>query len=194
MGGLHGDNKYWEKAEEQASLVIDGKAGAYSLVSMKDLVTKTLGKARDVTEVIHTIEMNGQDDDRYYQGTFWNSYPGFALFNYPHTTTNFENIENATKETRISVAKVRELYNDENDSRIKEYWLNLGEPIPVTQMNSEQKLDTIRWFYPNFAYLNKWREAIYSVNPDVNLGDRPLIGMEGNRVYMATGRLDLVAG
>ena len=192
MGGLHGDNKYWEKAEEQASLVIDGKAGAYSLVSMKDLVTKTLGKARDVTEVIHTIEMNGQDDDRYYQGSFWNSYPGFALFNYPYTTTDFEKIENAVKETRISVAKVQELYNDENDLRIKEYWLNLGEPIPVTQMNSEQKLDTIRWFYPNFAYLNKWREAIYSVNPDVNLGDRPLIGMEGNRVYWRLADLILL--
>ncbi|MFR7809260.1 MAG: RagB/SusD family nutrient uptake outer membrane protein [Butyricimonas faecihominis] len=40
---------------------------------------KTLGSARDVTEVIHTIEMNGQDDDRYYQGSFWNSYPGFAF-------------------------------------------------------------------------------------------------------------------
>ena len=191
MGGLYNENKYWEKAEQEASLVIDGKVGAYALVSMEDLVEKTLGVARDVTEVIHSIELNGQDEDRYNQGFFNFCYPGMVLLNYPFTTTNPKNVE-TINDPRIQVASVEDLYTDKKDLRRKEYWLNLGEPIEIIIYNEqEHKNDTVD-YYPPYAYINKWRTPVYSVNPTVNEGGRVLITMECNRVYWRLADLILL--
>ena len=43
-----------------------------------------------------------------------------------------------------------------------------------------------------YAYLNKWREPIFSVNPDITGQGSLLIGMEGNRVYWRLADLILL--
>ncbi|WP_292265829.1 RagB/SusD family nutrient uptake outer membrane protein [Butyricimonas sp.] len=190
MGGLYKDDKYWKKAEEEASLVIDGKVGTYDLVSMEDLIGKTFGKARDVTEVIFAIEINSQDEDTYNIAWFEKRYPGFELINYPHiaTNTNPWDIEDGSfTGTRISVEDVKALYPEEKDLRRKEYWLKLGEnPFPENAVNVDKER------IPVYAYLNKWREPINSVNPEFTDKGSLTIGMEGNRVYWRLADLILL--
>ena len=71
------------------------------------------------------------------------------------------------------------LYPDKTDLRRKEYWWNLGQahydwkgPLPL---------------HPNHAFINKWRDKVYSVNPEITEGSKSkLIAMEG---IVYTGRL-----
>ena len=190
MGGLYKNDEYWKKAEEEASLVIDGKAGFYDLVSMEDLVVKTFGRARDVTEVIFAMEINDQDNDNYNIAWFEKRYPGFTLINYPHIASAADpwDIEKGFfTDSRISVDDVKALYPDEKDLRRKEYWLKLGEnPFP------EDAVDVDKERIPKYAYLNKWREPINSVNPDITDNGSVTIGMEGNRVYWRLADLILL--
>ncbi len=189
MGGLYNDDKYWKKAEEEASLVIEGKAGTYDLVSMKDLVEKTLGSARDVTEVIFALETNQQDQDNYDIVFLLKQYPGFELINFPNGVTNPWEIETGADNTKISVEDVKALYPDEKDLRRKEYWLKLGEN-PYDDDDDDENIDKER--IPLYAYLNKWREPVYSVNPETNKDGTKLIAMEGNRVYWRLADLILL--
>lgn len=187
QGGLHGDEKYWKKAEQEASLVIDGKAGSYDLVSMTDLVEKTFGSARDVTEVIHAIELNYSTDlDLYEVNALECRYPGLAMIDYPYTETNPMLIESKSL-SKIRVTTVENLYHEEKDLRRQEYWLNLGEPITI-KIDEENSLD----YTPRYAYLNKWRNIIYSVNPTVNQGGTKVVAMDGNRVYWRLADLILL--
>lgn len=190
MGGLYKNDEYWKKAEEEASLVIDGKAGFYDLVSMEDLVVKTFGRARDVTEVIFAMEINDQDDDNYNVAWFEKRYPGFALINYPHIASAIDpfGIEDGSfTDSRIKVEDVKALYPDEKDLRRKEYWLKLGEnPFPEDAVAVDKER------IPQYAYLNKWREPINSVNPEMTDHGSLTIGMEGNRVYWRLADLILL--
>ena len=52
MGGLTENSDYWTQAEAYASTVIEGKAGAYELESIEDLVPHVFGKKRSSHEVI----------------------------------------------------------------------------------------------------------------------------------------------
>ena len=190
MGSLYNDDKYWKKAEEEASLVIDGKAGFYNLVSMEDLVVKTFGSARDVTEVIFAMEVNSFDEDTYNVAFMQKRYPGFELINYPHTTTDPWGVEQGYYNgTRISVEYVEALYPNKRDLRRKEYWLKLGEDPLLTE---EDKKNGMTGRPAQYAYLNKWREPIFSVNPDITGQGSLLIGMEGNRVYWRLADLILL--
>lgn len=192
MGGLYGKDEYWKKAEEEASLVIDGKAGFYDLVSMEDLVIKTFGKARDVTEVIFSIEKNEQDDDWYNTGNFEKYYPGFELINYPYSETDPRKIDN-NKEARIAIDSVYSLYPEETDLRRKEFWYKLGETIEVDTVNAQtHEVETFD-YQPKYAYINKWRDKVYSVNPDIIEGSKPLlIVMQGNRIVWRLADLILL--
>ncbi len=189
LGGLHRDQKYWEKAEQEASLVIDSKAGFYDLVSIEDLVEKTFGDARDVIEVIYAIEISSQDKDDYWQGWFDCDYPGKALINYPYTTTNPTYIDNDRIE-KIRVETVEALYSDPKDLRRKEFWLNLGEEIDMEEYNEETgEVETVP-YQPVYAYINKWREPVRSINPE--MGSRFVLYMKGNRVYWRLADLILL--
>lgn len=193
MGGLYGDEKYWQKAEEKASLVIDGKVGFYDLVSMKDLVEKTFGKARDVTEVIFAIEKNEQDDNWYTIGNFETYYPGFMMINYPYTQIDPRLIDNDNSSARISIESVKALYPDEEDLRRVEYWHRLGDTIHLDTVNAITHVIEKIVYQPTYAYLNKWRDKVYSANPDVTDGSNSkLITMEGNRVVWRLADLILL--
>ena len=192
MGGLYGKEEYWKKAEEEASLVIDGKAGFYDLVSMEDLVKKTLGAPRDVTEVIFAIEKNSQDDDWSMSGGMEDYYQGFALLNYPFTETDPRKIENDDI-AKISIEDVLALYPDKKDLRRKEYWLNLGGTIEIDTINSQTQARDTFDYQPQYAYLNKWRDEVYSQNPEITQGNKTvLIALEGNRIVWRLADLILL--
>lgn len=184
MGGLYDKEEYWRKAEAEASLVIEGKVGFYDLVSMKDLVEKTFGKARDVTEVIFTIEKNEQDDNWYVTNNFEMYYPGFALINYPYDETDPRKVDK-NDIPRILVDSVYALYPEKADLRRKEYWWNLGQPIPIEGEPEP--------YISKHAFINKWRDKVYAVNPETTQGSNSkLIAMEGNRVYWRLADLILL--
>lgn len=192
MGGLYDKEEYWKKAEEEASLVIEGKVGFYDLVSMEDLVIKTFGKARDVTEVIFTIEKNEQDDDWYYLGNLQRYYPGFELINYPYSETDPRKIETA-KAPCIALDSVYALYPEKADLRRKEYWYRLGDTIKVEAINEETHEVELSDYPPKYAYINKWRDKVYSANPDIIEGSKPvLIVMQGNRIVWRLADLILL--
>lgn len=193
MGGLYDNEEYWKKAEAEASIVIDGKAGIYNLLSMKDLVEKTFGKSRDVTEVIFSIEKNSEDDNWNQSGGLEEYYPGFVLVNYPYTTTDPRKIVNDKDEPKISIDDVLALYPDKNDLRRKEYWYKLGEAIKIDTINAQtNKRDTID-YKPEYAYLNKWRDDVYSTNPEFTEGSKTvLIALEGNRIVWRLADLILL--
>lgn len=192
MGGLYNNDEYWKKAEEEASLVIDGKVGFYDLVSMKDLVEKTFGKARDVTEVIFAIEKNEQDDEWLNMAGLEMPYPGFALINYPYAETDPRKVDKAQDVARIHVDSVKKLYS-EKDLRRKEYWYKLGETIPMDTINAETHMVDRFEFEPTYAYINKWRDKVYSTNPEVIESSKSvLITMECNRVYWRLADLILL--
>lgn len=194
LGGLHGNQGYWEKAEKEASMVIDGKAGFYDLVSLTDLVEKTFGPDRDVTEVIYAFEFNEQDDDRFNMaGSFSNTYPGMDMMDYPYTTTDVKSLNRNSNKNRISQRKVqRELYPDTRDLRRKEFWYKLGERIETDEIDWIDE-ETGEIYYKThlstYAFLNKWRKPVLSVNP-ASLGS--LICMEGNSVYWRLADLILL--
>ena len=195
MGGLYGDNKYWEKAEQEASFVLDGKAGSYDLVSLSDLVTKTFGSPRNTTEVIHAIEINSQDEDRFMQGKFTHNYPGMAFITYPYASTDYKLVTSpdGTEMTRIKVETIMELYSEPEDLRLKEFWYRLGQKIIVKEDDPSTPEDESIYDEPSeYGFINKWRETIFSVNPDVNEGGRKLLAMDGNIIYWRLADLILL--
>lgn len=195
MGGLYGDNKYWEKAEREASFVLDGKAGFYDLVSLSDLVTQTLGSPRNTTEVIHAIEVNSQDIDRFNQSFFDYSYPGMALLNYPYTTTNRKLVETEYKKmTYIKVDTLMKLYSNPNDLRREEFWYCLGKSFIIREDDPDTPEDESIIDPPSeYGFINKWRETIFSVNPGVIEGGKPVLqAMDGNKIYWRLADLILL--
>lgn len=184
MGGLYDKEEYWKKAEASASLVIEGKVGFYDLVSMKDLVEKTFGKSRDLTEVIFSIEKNEQDDNWYATSSLEMYYPGFALINYPYSETDPRKVDKDDI-PRILLDSVYALYPDKTDLRRKEYWWNLGQAITIEGASAP--------YTPNHAFINKWRDKVYSVNPEITEGSKSkLIAMEGNCIYWRLADLILL--
>lgn len=198
MGGLYGKEEYWKKAEEHASLVIENKVGFYNLEkTIKDVVEITLGPKRNSVETIFCISIDKQDNDRYYSMMLEYRYPGLALVAYPYTGITVEDFENKDKYSpRIKVTTVENIFPEQADTRRNEYWLPLGEVISheedIYDENWENVIgkDTV---YSDYAFINKWREGIYSVNPSsFNQGEAPLLAMDGDRVVWRLADLMLL--
>lgn len=165
MGGLYNEQDYWEKAENYATLVIgDGekgqKAGVYALEhSIADLVTNVFGSKRSSDEIIFSITYSSLDYDFPSSlNDYSYIYPGYLLLSYPHITN-----ANAVDDdfgyrikARISIASVDELFSEDNDTRIEEYWYKLGE---VEYENGDLS---------PYAYFYKWREVITSNREDTD--------------------------
>ena len=78
--------------------------------------------------------------------------------------------------SRILLDSVYALYPDKTDLRRKEYWWNLGQAITIEGASAP--------YTPNHAFINKWRDKVYSVNPEITEGSKSkLIAMEGNCIY-----------
>lgn len=193
MGGLFQEQAYWEKAEQYASEVIDGRAGHYKLEdNIALLMERTLGKTRKSEESIFEMEVNGSDRNYYYQNWLEKLYPGIELMNYPYFTTDPAGIINRFRkngemyDARITVETVRKLYNEAGDIRRDSFWYNLGtqtylKPDPVTG----EDVETVS----PYAYLVKWRDVIRSEN-EHNLG--LALGVDGNRVIWRLADLILL--
>ena len=163
-------------------------------MSLNELVENTLSSKRDVTEVIYAMELNEQDDERFWQGWFNESCEGLHFLNYPYTTTDPKKIETNNYLTRIKVSTIEKLYQ-KTDLRRKEYWYRLGDTIHIPVYDEELEKNTFEVFQPTFAYINKWREPVYSVNPGINAGTpegRFLILMDGNSIYWRLADLILL--
>ena len=199
MGGLHGEKSYWEKAEEHASMVIDNKVGYYDLENnISLLVTNTLGKNRATKETIFAIEINSQDNDRYWNTQLEMRYPGIGLINYPHNGKAPREIEDDKTIARIGVNTVEKIFPERNDQRLVEYWSELGKVIShwkYTAWDEEtwEPTDSVP-VYSEYAFLNKWRDPIKSENPYVIEGksEIPLLAMEGNRIVWRLADLILL--
>lgn len=193
MGGLYGEDHYWEKAIEHATLVIDKKVGYYELEdSISLVVKKTLGPGRVSDETIFAIEFSQQDDDWFGSPQFACRYPGEALISYPYLEVNAGDV-NSKNIPKISVATVKRVYPEEKDVRRKEYWYNLGEV----------KYQMEHPFYPgeyvdvtsSYAFLNKWNSAIFTDNPVIiGQGNEQVVAMDGNRVIWRLADLILLRG
>lgn len=187
MGGLYGKQEYWEKAEEHASEVIEGRAGVYDLEkSIPLMLSNTLGKARQSCETIFSIEISTLDIDRFWNKELETRYPGLGLINYPYVTGDPQAIVYDRVSARIKVDSVRGIYPDPADVRRKEYWYKLGERLPIVQGN-----DTT-WYVSDYAFVNKWRDPIFSVNPEVKREYPYALAMEGNRVVWRLADLILL--
>ena len=185
MGGLYDKEEFWKKAEQEASLVIEGKAGFYDLENnISLLIQNTLGKARATKEVIFSIEVNEQDDRWYDIANLELRYPGTLLINYPYTETDPRKINNALREERISVNAVKQLFPDPEDQRRKEYWYKLGEELTIEGEETP--------FKPRFAYINKWRDAVKTTNPVFIMQNIGVIAMDGNRIIWRLADLILL--
>lgn len=193
MGGLHGKEEYWRKAEAEASLVIDGKVGTYGLEDdIASLVKNTLGKERGTKEVIFAIEVNDVDDKWYYSSTLEMRYPGLSLVHYPYETTDPSTIVSARDLPRMTVRAAKDLYEEAADDRRKEFWYKLGEMLLIPREDFETGEKYEEEYYPTYAYINKWRDATYSKNPDITMGGSRLIAMDGNRVVWRLADLILL--
>lgn len=199
MGGLYGKEEYWRKAEEHASLVIDGKVGVYKLEqTVADMVKNTLGAVRKSNETIFSIAVNNQDDDRRAQVSFYPIYPGQALINYPYSTNDFRDIEKPGQ-IKMLVATVEEIFPEKGDTRRKEYWKDLGGQVTqwdyVYDEDTWEVIDSVPYAYSEYAFINKWNEAYYSTDQSViehNQGIAPLLAMEGDRVVWRLADLILL--
>lgn len=197
MGGLYGKEEYWRKAEEHASLVIDGKVGDYKLEpTVADMVKNTLGSVRNSNETIFSIAVNNQDDDRKAQVSFYSIYPGQVLINYPYSTNDFRDIEKPGQ-IKMLVATVKEIFPEETDTRRKEYWKDLGQQqIGSETIWDDEAQDVVeKPIYSEYAFINKWNEAYYSTDQTViehNDGIAPLLVMEGDRVVWRLADLILL--
>lgn len=189
MGGLYGKKEYWEKAEEEASLVIDGKAGNYDLESdIAQMIKNCLGKVRNSRETIFNIELSPLDIDRLYLVRLEERYPGMALLDYPYMRANPKEIETDVSTSRIKVEKVRQVYPESQDQRLKEYWFKLGQ---VSWWEHSSPDDSVK-VYSEYAFLNKWNEPIYQTNPEMMDDYSGVIAMEGNRVIWRLADLILL--
>lgn len=185
MGGLYDKKEYWQKAEAEASVVIDGKAGDYALEpDIKGLLENCLGKKRNSRETIFEIEINSLDEDRSTQMSFDTPYPGMLLINYPYLESNPQNIETSVSIPRITVKTVHELFADSGDQRVKEYWYRLGQ-VKYALSGSDS-------VYSEYAFLNKWREPVMQTNPELKDDYTGPIYMEGNRVIWRLADLILL--
>lgn len=184
MGGQYGDAEYWEKAEEYASVVIDQKAGVYSLEpDIASLVTNVFGTVRKSNEIIFSITRSQVDDDYWNLRTYGRFYPGFVLLGYPITTGDPQEVEvgfveNGDVDARVRVETVKALYSASDDRR-KEYWKDLGD---VEYINGKVS---------PYAYLYKWRDATISDNEDAN---KQVIAIECNKVIWRLADLILLRG
>lgn len=197
MGGLYGKEEYWRKAEEHASLVIDNKVGIYQLEeTIEDMIKKTLGSGRDSDETIFSMSINEQDQNRYWHGSFECRYPGLALLAWPYTGVTVDRFE-YERVPKITVETVEKIYSDPVDQRKEAYWKDLGkvtypgtdwvetepgvwEEVPVEVVSS-------------YAFINKWRVPINSVNPTIIAGgEAPLLAMDGDRVVWRLADLILL--
>lgn len=189
MGGLYGKKEYWEKAEQEASLVIDGKAGNYDLEpDIAGMVKNCLGKVRNSKETIFNIELSPLDIDRLYITRLEEYYPGMALLNYPYMKANPKEIETDVSVSKIKVKTVRQLYPESRDQRLKEYWFNLGQ---VGWYEHTSPDDSVK-VYSEYAFLNKWKEPIYQTNPELQDDYTGVIAMDGNRVIWRLADLILL--
>lgn len=197
MGGLYGKQEYWEKAEEHASLVIDQKVGVYDLESMDGLIKNTLGAGRTSVETIFSILISTQDENRYYSSLFETRYPGLALTSYPYSPgKTVRDIEKDQNVFKIEIETVNTIFTDENDLRIKAYWKDLGKVVSrykYTDWDEEDNpIDSVP-VYSKYAFLTKWDNPIYSINPTMaDDGAYPLLAMEGDRVIWRLADLILL--
>lgn len=183
QGGLFNREEDWKKAEEYATLVIgDGPeretAGHYQLEgNVKDMVTNVLGKARNSDEIIFSITYSSLDFD------FVNSpirykflYPGFLLLGYPYVTSDPWELENdGDFEARISVETVKDLFNDERDTRLQEYWYQLGEDKDGNPLK--------------YAHINKWQDPIWNKQ---DIDDQFITAFDCNKVIWRLADLKLL--
>lgn len=185
MGGLTGERDYWVEAEKHASEVIGGRAGTYDLERpLANMVKNTLGKTRQSCETIFSIEISTLDYDRFWASEFEEPYPGFGLIDFPYTTTDPQSIAYARSAPRITVDSVKGIYSDPGDLRRQEFWYKLGEELELSEGGGQ--------YLPEYAYLNKWREPIYSSNPEIKKTYSGAIAMEGNRVIWRLADLILL--
>lgn len=197
MGGLYGDMEYWKKAEEHASLVIDGKVGFYDLEkTISLLIANTLGANRTSDETIFAIEINETDENRFWRIQFEERYPGLVLVDYPYSEMNPQEIESNYRKPWISVRSVLNLYPDRKDERRDEYWYRLGEVSYWEDSDWDDDgnvIDSVE-VISKYAFLNKWRDPIRTVNPSFidEDGEAQLLAMEGNRVVWRLADLILL--
>lgn len=151
-----------------------------------------MGKERGTKEVIFAIEVNDVDDKWYYSSTLEMRYPGLSLVHYPYETTDPSTIVSARDLPRMTVRAAKDLYEEAADDRRKEFWYKLGEMLLIPREDFETGEKYEEEYYPTYAYINKWRDATYSKNPDITMGGSRLIAMDGNRVVWRLADLILL--
>ena len=159
LGHLTGEEQYWEKAEEYASEVIDGKAGYYELEDMDGLISNVFGKARGSKEAIYWIENSTLDHNYYNMGdNFQDRMPGHNMINFPYRTNDPNELATAERGryVRIKTETVHNIYPEEGDLRLEYYWYNLSDY--------------------NYGFINKWRDMIYQDNP--SFPSRPVVAVD----------------
>ena len=197
MGGLYGKEEYWRKAEEHASLVIDGKVGDYRLEkTVGDMVNNTLGPVRNSSETIFSIAVNNQDDDRRAQVEFYSIYPGQALINYPYLTNDLRELEKSGY-IKMLVTTVEEIFPEKTDTRRVEFWKDLGKQKIDSMLVWDEEIGDFKqeYIYSEYAFINKWNKPYYSTDQTVieHLGGvAPLLVMEGDRVVWRLADLILL--
>lgn len=187
MGGLYGKEEYWRKAEAEASLVIGGDCGVYDLEGSIDLMLKNCqGSVRNSKETIFCLELNKQDQDYTSMTDFAVNYPGMLLINYPYLAMNPRDIETDADLPKIKTAKVKEIYPEEADVRRNRYWYKLEK---VKYPNPQVSGDSI---VSEYAFLDKWNEAVYQTNTSLGDSYSGVILMEGNRIIWRLADLILL--
>lgn len=195
MGGLYGEESYWEKAERYASDVIDGKCGFYKLEpTIALLLERTLGRVRESDETIFSIEVSDKDMD--YMKITWLQYlyPGILLCTYPEFDASPELAETGFPRylsARISVETVENMFPDEDDARKELYWYDLGNVFwwKITKRDDDgNPIDSVK-VISDYAYFYKWHDVIRS-KIEGNKGD--VQNVEGNRVIWRLADLKLL--
>ena len=182
MGGLYKEKTYWEKAEQYASDVIEGKCGAYRLEpDIAALKARTLGEGRESDETIFAIEVTSKDYE--YEGNSYMPmylYPSILLCTYPYFSLLPSDIDGpGVGYTRISVETVEDMYPEEEDVRRDSFWYHLG-----TQTLYEDDDTPSPW-----AYFVKWNKVITSVAVG---NEGKIISVEGNKVIWRLADLKLL--
>lgn len=186
MGGLYGEEEYWKKAEAEASEVIDGRAGGYALEPSIDLMLKNCqGGVRNSKETIFDMELNDKDEDYTIATSFKIYYPGMQLIHYPYLTGNVQTIETDAQQPKITVERVKEVYSDPSDVRLKKYWYRLGE-VKYLAPNGVDSITS------DYAFLDKWHETIWQTNPGLADEYTGVIIMDGNQVIWRLADLILL--
>lgn len=179
MGGLTENSDYWTQAEAYASTVIEGKAGAYELESIEDLVPHVFGKKRSSHEVIFCIDNDPLD----YSDRYWVDYhaeqPGQLLLAYPYITTDSSAIAELANDSerlynKISVLEVNRIYREKDDARRREFWYQLGT---LQYRKSDGGYVTTR-----FAHINKWRDVVIQENTEL-VQNRPVISSDCDWIF-----------